>query len=427
MKKLTAIVVGYGLRGKAYSDYALKYPDELEIIGVAEPLAERREEAQKIHNIKDDMAFDDWKNLAKLPRIADFIILSTQDKMHTEPAIKFLDIGYDLLLEKPMAPTPKESKKIMKKAEEKGAKVVVCHVLRYTDFWGKVKELVDEGKIGDIKSIVHVEGVGHLHQSHSFVRGNWGNTKRSAPMILAKSCHDTDLIQWLIGKECKKVHSFGSLEYFCKKNMPEGASKRCTDGCKYAEECYYNAVKFYVDQKDNVWRGTVANKPDPTDEEIMRALEKGPYGKCVYQTDNDVVDRQVVNMEFEDGITVSFSMNPFNKGGRNMRIYGTKGELYANKDEDVIELYTFDHWKETKLWEKEIYKTAVIGEGIESGHGGGDFGIMRDYIKYLRDGKMEKSISSIRTSYISHLIAFAAEKSRLTGKVIDVDKYSNKI
>lgn len=419
-KKLTVAIIGYGMRGKAYADYALKCPDELEVVAVAEPIDAVREEAIQLHNLKEEMAFKDWREVAALPKLADFIVLATQDNMHCEPAVEFIEKGYDILLEKPMAPTAKESKIIMEAAEKKGVKVVVCHVLRYTDFWGKVKELIDKDAVGEIMSVMHVEQVGYLHQGHSFVRGNWGNSVKSAPMILAKSCHDTDMLAWLINKQCKKVSSFGSLTHFTKENAPEGAPDYCFDGCPHGETCYYNALKFYS-AKTNVWRGTVANKPNPTDEEVLEALKRGPYGRCVYKCDNDVVDHQVVNMEFEGGCTVSFSMNAFNFGARYMRIYGTKGSIYANNSTNEITYTSFDTKKE------EVFNTTMIGEGIDSGHGGGDFGIMRDMVKYLRDGEKAVSISTIRDSYMSHLIAFAAEESRLSGKTIDICEFSNEI
>lgn len=430
MKKLRAAIMGFGSRGKSYAEYALKHPEELEIVAVAEPVEAKREQAVKMFNIKPEMAFDDWKALIEVPDVADFIILATQDKMHYEPALKIIEKGYDILLEKPMAPTAKESKEIAEAAEKKGVKVVVCHVLRYTDFWGKVKEIVDSGMLGDIIGIEHTECVGSVHHSHSFARGNWGNTERSAPMILAKSCHDADLIQWVLGEKCKRVSSFGSLMHFKKENMPEGAPERCIEGCPHGDECLYNAMRFYYDKKS--LKAIITNNPDATDEDILDALKNGPYGKCVYNTDNDVVDHQVVNMEFESGCTVSFMMNSFGKPGRRMRIYGTKGELRTRAGECEIEVYDFfdydrlDHGRKGE-WECKVYDTTKVGEHIDSGHGGGDAGIMRDLIKYLRDGEKAVSISDIRTSYLNHLICFAAEESRLTGKIIDVEEYSKEV
>ena len=236
MKKMTAIVVGFGARGARYAEYSMKYPEELEIVAAADPIPNRLESAKNRHNIPDDMLFTNWKDLAALPKMADFAIVGTQDNMHYEPALALIDKGYDLLLEKPMAPTAWECKAITEAAEKKGVKVVVCHVLRYTDFWGKLKDLLDEGAIGEIKSIIHMENVGNEHYAHSYVRGNWRNAAESSCMILAKSCHDMDLLQWLIGKECKKVHSFGSLTHFNHEKQTRGRTGSLHSGlplCRY--------------------------------------------------------------------------------------------------------------------------------------------------------------------------------------------------
>ena len=423
MKKITAITLGYGMRSTAYSQYAIDHPNDFEVVAVAEPVDNKRNYAKTLHNLTDDRVFTDWKELAALPKIADFAIIGMQDHMHYEPAMQLIEKGYNLLLEKPMAPTAKECKDIAEAAEKKGVKVVVCHVLRFTKFWYKLKDIIDSGDIGDIMSLTHFENVGNLHQSHSYVRGNWRNSKESTPMILAKSCHDMDIIQWLIGKKCKKVQSFGSLTYFNENNRPEGAPDYCIQGCPKAEDCYYNAVKLYYEDKDNKWfRGVASNKVNPTDEDVMEAIKTGPYGRCVFACDNDVVDHQVVNLEFEGGITASFSMNAFNFGGRFIRIFGTSGEIYANMEENLIDVFSF------KTREHTIYNNdnKIIGD-ITGGHGGGDTGIMVDMIKYMNNEMPSKSICSIRTSYMNHLIAFAAEESRIKGTVIDLDKYEQDI
>ncbi len=422
MKKLTAVVLGYGMRGSAYAKYALDNPEQLEITAIAEPVDSKRENAKKLHNLPDDRVFTDWKQVLEQPKMADFVILSMQDNMHCEPALQCIEKGYDILLEKPMAPTAHECKMIADAAEKKGVKIIVCHVLRFTQFFRVIKDLIDSDKIGDVMSIVHMENVGNLHQSHSFVRGNWRNSAESCPMILAKSCHDTDILQWLIGKKCNKVQSFGSLSYFNESNRPEGAPDYCIQGCPQADTCYYNAVKLYYDDKDNSWfRGVAADKVDPTDEDVKEAITHGPYGRCVYHCDNDVVDHQVVNMEFEGGATVSFTMNAFNKGGRFIRIFGTKGEIYGAMETNTVSLFSFDTRETTE------YDLDKIGEGIMSGHGGGDTGIMEDLIKYFGEGIMTKSICPIATSCMNHLISFAAEDSRLNGNVIDLDKYKNEV
>ncbi len=424
MKQLTAVIIGYGGRGQIYAKYSSENPDDIKVVAVAEPVLNKREHAKKLFSLSEDMCFTDWREVAapEVPRLADFAVIATQDDMHMEPALALIEKGYDLLLEKPMAPTAKECKLIYQAAEKKGVKIIVCHVLRFTKFFKKLKEVITSGEIGDIVSVVHMENVGHIHQSHSFVRGNWRNKEESAPMILAKSCHDMDLLQWLIDKKCKKVQSFGSLGHFNKENKPEGAPDRCIKGCPHADSCYYNAVKLYYDDKKNNWfRGVATDKIAPTDEDVLEAIKNGPYGRCVYECDNDVVDHQVVNMEFEGGVTVSFTMNAFNEGGRFMRLFGTKGEAYADFKENTISVYSFANRK------IHIYDLDKIGNDITAGHGGGDAGIMQELIKYFNDAPVSNSICTIETSYLNHLICFAAEDSRINGSVIDVTAYSDAI
>lgn len=421
MKRLKAIVLGFGMRGEVYSKYAIDHPEELEIIAVAEPVAAKRTVAKKLHNLSDENIYEDWKDLLNKPKSADFVIIATQDNMHFEPAIECINQGYNILLEKPIAPTAKECKIIAQKAKEKGVKIIVCHVLRFTSFFKTIKDFIDSDKIGEVMSVIHMENVGHTHQSHSFVRGNWRNSKESSPMILAKSCHDTDILQWLIGKKCKKIQSFGSLSYFTPKNRPQGAPDYCINGCPKADTCFYNAVKLYAESNNEWFRGVAANKENPTDEEVIKAITDGPYGRCVFNCDNDVVDHQVVNMEFEGGATVSFTMNAFNAGGRFIRIFGTKGELIGAMGENTIKIFTFEDGKNHE------YSLDKIGETITSGHGGGDTNIMKDLIRYFSDDVSSKSICDIETSYLNHLISFAAEESRINGKIIDMDSFEERI
>ncbi len=427
MKKLTAIVLGYGKRGAIYAQYAVDHPDEFQVVAIADPVAGKRETARRRHNLTDSCLYENWQDLAAQPKMADFAILATQDQMHYEPALALIEKGYHLLLEKPMAPTPEECKAITEAAEKRGVKVVVCHVLRFTNFWKCAKEVLDRGDIGQIMSVVHLENVGNIHQSHSFVRGNWRNTAESAPMILAKSCHDMDILQWLIGRDCKKVQSFGSLTHFTPENRPAGATDRCLDGCPAAESCPYHAEKVYIGQKADpfiqLMRGVLTNSVEGTtaDEDVMNAIANGPYGRCVYNCDNDVVDHQVVNLEFDGGCTVSFTMNAFNEGGRFIRIFGTKGELVGDMQTCTLDIYSFATQQWTRI---DLEK---IGSGIDSGHGGGDTGIMKDILCLLQGETPSKSVCEVRTSYMNHLIAFAAEKSRLEGSVITLQDYSDSL
>jgi len=423
MKKLTAVVVGFGGRGAVYARYAMSHPEELEIVGVAEPNPIRRETAKQRHNIPEDRLYTTWEDLAAQPKMADFAIIGTQDNMHYAPALALIDKGYHLLLEKPMAPTAKECKDITEAAERKGVNVVVCHVLRFTNMWRSIKQVIDEGRLGKIMSIIAMENVGHIHQSHSFVRGKWRNSKETNCMIMAKCCHDMDILQWLLGTKCKQVQSFGTRSHFRKECQPEGAPDRCIEGCPAGDSCYYNAVKLYLEDKDDsVSLPAVARTIDmPTDEQVLEAIKTGPYGRCVYCCDNDVVDHQVVNMEFEDGCTVSFTMNAFNEGGRGIRIFGTKGELVRECGSNVLKFFPF----ETRKW--ETIDITDYGNDINSGHGGGDTGIMVDILSLLRGETPSNSVCEVRTSYENHLIGFAAEKSRLENRVVSLEEFDKSL
>ncbi len=426
MKQFSVIVIGAGGRGRTYSYPMRDMAEKFKIVGVADPHDARRLEFQKDMNLPDEAVFHTWEEILSRPKMADIAIIATQDNMHYAPAMKAIELGYDLLLEKPVAPTERECAEIANAAKAKGVKVLVCHVLRYTPFFKKVKSIIEEGQIGEIMSITHIEAVGDVHQTHSYIRGNWHDTKESAPMILAKSCHDIDILQWLIDKPCKKVSSFGDLTYFNEKHAPEGAPVRCADGgCPIGDTCPYNALKLYYHDKNNEWFRTsctagIAENFPPSDEDVMKALKTTDYGLCVFHANNDVVDHQVVNMQFEGGATVSFTMNCFNKGGRYIRIFGTKGELFAYMGDDTITMINFDRRK----WERIPVKKTE--ESILGGHGGGDIGLVIDLYDYLNGTYKGSSIADIATSVANHLVTFAAEEARLTGTVVDVDAFFKK-
>lgn len=417
-KTITAILIGAGNRGETYTSVMKQMGDKFKVIAVAEPIESRREDIRRKHDIPEEMCFTDWKDLLALGKIADVAVICTMDQQHYEPAMKAISLKYDMLLEKPVCPEPEECLKISRAAAAQGVKVVVCHVLRYTPFFITIKNAIDEGRLGEIVSINHEECVGNVHQSHSFVRGNWGNSGRSSCMLLQKSCHDLDILQWLIGKKCKKVQSFGTLSHFCEKNAPAGAPDYCIEGCPVGETCPYNAVKLYLDDKKNDWFRTACTKEaDPTDEMVEKAIRTTQYGKCAYKCDNDVVDHQTVNMLFEDDVTVTFTMNAFNKGGRFIHIMGTKGELRGAMDaSSPITIFDF----ETRKME-EIPMMAL--DGITGGHGGGDEGIVYSLYDYLQGIYTGKSISDIDISVDNHLIVFAAEKARAEMTVVDMDEY----
>jgi len=400
---VTCIVLGAGGRGNVYASYAAKYPDEMKIVGVAEPIPFRRERFSKKYDIPANRQWVTWEHALRVPKFADAVIITMPDNLHYPAAMGSLPLGYDLLLEKAIAQSWQECKDILEQTKKYNKIVAICHVLRYTPYFRKMKEVVDSGRLGDIVSVQHLEPVEHIHMSHSFVRGNWRNAAESTPMILSKSCHDTDILRWIIGKYCKKVSSFGSLRYFTEENAPEGSTARCTEGCAVERDCIFSAKKLYYDKKSWLHHLALENHDDAT---VMKALKEGPYGKCVYRTDNDVVDHQVMNMEFEDQITVAFSMEAFTHyGGRRTRIFGTKGDLIGDESHMLITDFL--------TGKQEDWKPGRAKDG--SGHGGGDHGLAHDFVQAVSQQDASLLTSTIEASMESHLMGFKAEESRLNG------------
>lgn len=422
MKKVKVVLIGAGDRGTTYTDIMADLPEQFQVVAVAEPVDDRREHVKQLHKIPDNMCFTDYKPLLALGKIADLAVIATMDRDHFEPAMMAIDLKYDLLLEKPITPTAEECVALRDNAKKHNVKVVICTVLRYTYLFNKLKEIIDSGKIGEIMSVNHEECVGFIHQSHSFVRGRWGNSERSSVMLLQKSCHDIDILQWLIGKKCKKVQSFGTLSYFTRKNAPEGSPEYCIEGCPKGDTCPYNAVKLYLDDKGNNWfRRSSTTLYNPTDDDVKKAITETQYGKCIYKCDNDVVDHQTVNMLFEDDVTVTFTMNAFNIGGRFINIMGTKGQIRASLgDNKPIRVYSI----ETKATE-EI--ESIGSNSITAGHGGGDTGIVKTLYDYIIGKYTGNCVPSIDESCYNHLIVFAAEQSRTENRVVDVEEYINNL
>lgn len=409
MKPVTAVVLGAGSRGSIYAGYAKDHPDELQIVAIAEPRRDRLDALADELNVSAENRFESWEELLEGPRLADCAFICTLDDDHTAPALKAMELGYHLLLEKPMSNTEEECRIIAQTASKTGRTLAVCHVLRYTPFYMTIKALLDKGEIGEVTTINQIENVGYWHQAHSFVRGNWRTVRETSPMILQKSCHDMDIILWLMGKDCRRVHSFGSLRHFNVENAPDGAPERCLDGCPHADACPYYAPKLYMDMNRTGWPIDVITT-DFSLEGRRKALEEGPYGRCVYHCDNDVVDRQVVNLEFEGGAVATFTMTGLSADfSRQLKIFGTKGQIEADMGTKEIVLHRFGEEKQT---------VPIDMGGEASGHGGGDYGIMHDFISVLRNGGQSRTSAAV--SLQSHLICFAAERSRKENIVVEI-------
>ncbi len=410
---IEVVVIGAGNRGYEAYGKIIKERKDIKVVGVAEPDEGKRERFVKEHKIPSERVFESWEKLLKLGKIADAAIIATPDRLHVEPAVAFMEKGYHLLLEKPIAPTRDGVKKVVDTAHKTKRIVVVGHVLRYTPFFKKLKELIEEKAIGKVIGIEHKENVGFYHFAHSFVRGNWRNTETSSPSILAKSCHDLDILYWLIDAKCEYLSSFGELSFFKRENQPEGAADRCLDCPEEIEKkCPYSAKKLYLTNYTG-WPVSVISL-DLSYEGRLKALKEGPYGRCVFACDNNVVDHQTVNMAFEDGTKVTFTMTAFTDTiTRRIRIFGTLGEIRGEFEKGEIEVIRFSEEK------RDLYE--VNAYFPETGHGGGDRGII-DYFVSVISGKEKADYTLIDESAYSHFMAFTAEDSRLTnGKVLKVE------
>ncbi len=402
------LLIGAGSRGYEAYGRLIKMRNDAKIIAVAEPDEDKRKRLAREHNIPDTMQFSSWEKLLEKEKFADGIIIATPDRLHVEPAISAMKKGYHVLLEKPIAPTKEGVQKVVSVAKQTNRIVVVGHVLRYTKFFKKLKELLDSKVIGDIVGIEHKENVGFFHFAHSFVRGNWRNSRESSPSILAKSCHDLDMLYWLTGARCKTLTSFGELMYFRPENKPDKAALRCLDCPDEIERlCPYSAKKIYLTDYIG-WPVSVISL-DLSYEGRMKALREGPYGRCVFACDNDVVDHQIVNMVFENGVKATFTMTAFSDTiTRRIRIFGTQGEIRGEFEKGEIEVIKFG-WTERKFYNFGVYDMGM-------GHGGGDKGIVRHFISLLK-GDESRSFTNIEESAHSHFMAFAAEESRLEGGI----------
>jgi len=431
---LRFIAIGVGDRGNVYGDIVRAYhQDDAHYVAVAEPIPERRRAFAATHNIPPERQYASWEEALSQPRFADAAIVTTQDRYHLAPTLAALAAGYDVLVEKPMAATLEDCVTMVRAQEASGRVLQVGHVLRYTDFFSTIHDIVSSGRLGDIITIAHQENVAYWHMAHSFVRGPWRRADESSPMILAKCCHDLDLLYWLLGERITRLSSVGSLIHFRPENAPPGAPLRCTDGCPVSDQCPFYAPGIYLEYRP--WRAinqslglpfeadpmhvkialrkqVTGGSADP--EDVRRALEEGPFGRCVYHCDNDVVDHQIVVMETESGKSVSLTMQGHSHlPTRNIRIDGTRATLEG----------AFTIHNQIQIHDHLTGETETIDFPESSGvHGGGDEGLMAAFIHTLQTGD-QYPLTNARASLESHLLAFAAEQARVEGTVIDMDAY----
>jgi predicted dehydrogenase len=413
MSAVTLALVGAGLRGQAYARHAVS-TGQARVVAVAEPDPGRRAAAAEEFGIAPEHVYESWTGLVAEPRLAEAAIVATQDRMHRDPAVALADLGYHLLIEKPLAPTEEDAAAIVDAALRNKVIAAVCHVMRYTPYTRLVKGLVDSGRIGKLVSVQHLEPVGWWHFAHSFVRGNWRNSEESGPLLLTKCCHDIDWLVHLFGQLPERVSSFGSLSHFRASERPAGAADRCLD-CQVESTCPYSAKRRYeqalADPEDHFWPlGAVT--PIATEESLLTALRDGPYGRCVYDCDNDVVDHQVVNLAFPDGATCSFTVSAFTPmENRRTRLQGTRG--YLDGDGRHVTLLDF-LTGETEILDSE----ETAGSSAADGHGGGDEGLVDAFLAAVSTDDPALLSSDPAESLATHRVVWAAEQARLRDEVI---------
>ena len=424
-KPITAIVLGAGHRAMVYADYSLKHPDELKIVGVADPDEYRRKMVMEKFGFPEENCFVDAEALSKVPKFADAVINGTMDEQHVETSIPLLKMGYDMLLEKPFCVNKAEMRELLAVVNEHKNKVMICHVLRYSPFYLKFKEKIQSGELGDIINIQTIENVSYHHIATSFVRGKWGNSEKChTSMLLAKCCHDMDIMMWLMSPlKPITVSSVGARMQYRSENAPKNSGTYCLDDCPLVDTCQYSAKKLYLEHLGSwefyVWK-ELESVENPTMEQRIEVLRRSDYGRCVYKCDNDVVDHQSVLINFSNGATGTHNMI----GGaaaplRVLKVTGTKGELYGEFESNVIKFTRIDPDNENMYIEERL----DIEDFDLDGHGGGDDNLTADFIKFVAGEKVSVSCTSIYDSVDGHNIIFLADESRESnGELKFVDK-----
>ena len=409
-RTISVVIIGIGNRGSVYASYAKKFPQAMKVVGIVDNNVKRLERLGKEYGVASEYLFKSLDAFYAVPKFCDAAIISTPDDLHYEPSLKVLQMGYHLLLEKPMCQTEKECREVLAMAHKTGRIVGLCHVLRFAPYFVALRGVIQSGMIGDVVNVQHMEPIEYAHMAHSYVRGIWRNSKTSTPIILAKSCHDLDIIRYLIDKPCKSISAEGDLYLFKAENAPKDAPMRCTDGCPHEASCPFSAIKIYCKKRAHL-KHLVEVPAKASEAEILEALKNTQYGRCVYHCDNDQPDHYVANMVFEDGVTSSFSMDAFTPfGGRRTRVMGTMGYIEGNGKEFTV--YEFNTG-EKHVWNAKV---AEIPEYKGSGHGGGDHGALRDFLEAVCWNDPSRMTSSVDVSVESHIMGFDAEKSRKTGK-----------
>lgn len=408
-----------------YAQYALQHPERLKVVALAEPDPVRRSKAAQVHSVPPERCFDSYEQMLARPKLADAVINGTMDRLHYESSVAVLRAGYHMLLEKPIAPTEQEVRDLIALARQEQRTVMICHVLRYSPFYATVKEIVSSGRIGEIVSLRTEEAVSYHHLAVAFVRGKWNRSDETTPVLLAKCCHDFDLIAWLMaGVEPLSVASFGSLKQFRPENAPPGAGTRCVVDCQIEPDCVYSARRMHVEARlwgDYAW-SSIEHIPRPSDQDKLESLkgERNPHGRCVWKAGCNQFDHQSVIIEFAGGATATHDLfGATSRPTRTIHIVGTKGELVGDFQSGLITVRRHNPFA-TKRYDEEEIDVKTLGGGGQGGHGGGDARLVVDFVRTLQGESTSKAVTRIEDSLTGHLLVFAADQSVRERRMVDL-------
>jgi predicted dehydrogenase len=402
---LKIAVIGAGVRGTSLARKVVTSGMDAEISAVAEPDLLKRERFAEEFKLKKLYIFTGWEEMLSNPGNIDAAIIATLDNQHTDPALGCLSNGWHILIEKPLADTFKDCLQIVSLQKEMKRVIAVCHTLRFMEGYRKLKDLLSAGIIGELIHVEHMEAISNIRFAHNYVRGRWSQEKLNTFLLLHKCSHDIDFICWLFNEKCVSVSSFGSLKYFTRTKAPAGSTKRCTDSCSIESSCPYSALKIYVNGSPDEWPARDIDAPH-NKESHLEAIKNGPYGKCVWHGENDVVDHQTVMMEFEGGATATCTLTGFSAtNGRRVRLQGTRGEILFDEASGTISI-------------TEFYgnKNDIINITPPASYHPEDQDIVDEWISSVLSAATVTvdAAEALRT----HAVVFAAERSRIEKRTV---------
>ncbi|MHC4883680.1 MAG: Gfo/Idh/MocA family protein [Planctomycetota bacterium] len=426
---ISAVIVGAGHRSLLYASYAKEHPEDLKIVGVVDPAPHRREQAIQAHDLSEEQCFSSVEELCSRGKIADAAINGTMDALHVPTTLPLLGVGYDVLLEKPFAINEAEMLELLAASRKHKRRVMICHVLRYAPFYRRIREAIAEGSIGRIMNIQTNEHVSYHHMATGFIRGKWAKEAECGScMLMAKCCHDLDLIMWMnSGNAPIRTSSFGGRMHFRPEHAPEGAGTRCLKDCRREADCCYSAAQMYIDNKlwgFYAWEDTEHRGELTPEEKRTHLRDESAYGRCVWRCDMDIVDHQSVVMEFADGATATHNL----VGGaptpmRSIHILGTDGEIFGEFDSSRFTIRKANiKASETAHRDETVVDLNIEGDfhGMGGGHGGGDLRLVEDFVSVLRGEEPSISCTTIEDSVYGHLTGFRAEQSRKEGEMMEL-------